>query len=556
VQLTLDGKIGIIKATAHTPPYTMHKFWARRPWAVFRRIIELFSKPGDIVLDPFAGGGPTLVEGLILRRKVVAADLNPLATFIMEHEVMPLDIEKFSSAIKKLEQELAPIMNELYSTNCEFCGKKAVLEWTEYDSKTEEPLLAKFICPFCGSKGEKMRPEVSLISIEPKWFPKHEIPLGDKTADLISRGITHFYQLFTMRNLTALSWLLDAINRINDDVIKSFLKFTFSSTLKWASKMSHRRGNIVEGWAIHAYWIWPRYLEINVWLQFLRRYEAVKRGKEYTNKHIGNYAVRANNFDELLKDSSYWILTIDSRSLPIPSRSIDLVVTDPPYGGNVNYAELSDYFLVWHNAVSPKSEEIVINETRKKDLTDYERGLYEVFKECYRVLKDGGLLVSTFNSTDIRVIAAFISALRNSGFGFVDVSYQPYLKLYETTFHAMQIDSLPFDFLFIFKKDLEVANTAFSLHQFKSWLKDELKLCMEKYLTERDYRERTYPKLIEFMASTKNIKEIDEVASFYESLIKSNSEHFRTVRRKLVEERRQKYAGKANGKRKKCISKI
>jgi SAM-dependent methyltransferase len=359
-----------------------------------------------------------------------------------------------------------------------------------------------------------------------------------------------------MRNLTALSWLLDAINRINDDVIKSFLKFTFSSTLKWASKMSHRRGNIVEGWAIHAYWIWPRYLEINVWLQFLRRYEAVKRGKEYTNKYIGNYAVRANNFDDLLKDSSYWILTIDSRSLPIPSRSIDLVVTDPPYGGNVNYAELSDYFLVWHNTVSPKSEEIVINETRKKDLTDYERGLYEVFKECYRVLKDGGLLVSTFNSTDIRVIAAFISALRNSGFGFVDVSYQPYLKLYETTFHAMQIDSLPFDFLFIFKKDLEVANTAFSLHQFKSWLKDELKLCMEKYLTERDYRERTYPKLIEFMASTKNIKEIDEVASFYESLIKSNSEYFRTVRRKLVEERRQKYVGRANGKRKKCISKI
>jgi len=155
VQLTLNGKIGVIEATAHTPPYMMHKFWARRPWIAFRRMIELFSKSNDIILDPFAGGGPTLVEGLILRRKVIAVDLNPLATFIMEHEVMPLDIEKFSLAIKELEYELTPVMSELYSTECEFCGKKAILEWTEYDSKTNEPLLAKFICPSCGSKGTK-----------------------------------------------------------------------------------------------------------------------------------------------------------------------------------------------------------------------------------------------------------------------------------------------------------------------------------------------------------------------------------------------------------------
>jgi adenine-specific DNA methylase len=474
--------MGVIEATAHTPPYMMHKFWARRPWIAFRRMIELFSKSNDIILDPFAGGGPTLVEGLILRRKVIAVDLNPLATFIMEHEVMPLDIEKFSLAIKELEYELTSVMSELYSTECEFCGKKAILEWTEYDSKTNEPLLAKFICPSCGSKGTK-KPifKSSQILIEPKWFPKHEIPLGDKTSDLISKGITHFYQLFTMRNLTALSWLLDAINKVDDSLVRSFLKFAFSSTLKWASKMSHRRGDIVEGWAIHAYWIWPRYLEVNVWLQFLRRCEAVKRGKEYTNKYIGSYAVRANSFEDLLKDASYWILTLDSRKLPIPDRSIGLVVTDPPYGDNVNYAELSDYFLVWQDMVSPKFEEIIINKTRKRDLTDYEKGLYEVFKECYRVLKDGGLLVSTFNSTDIRVIAAFISALRNAGFGLIEISYQPYLKLYETTFHAMQVDSLPFDFLFVFKKDAEIVNTTLNIHQLKSWLRDELKSCMEKH---------------------------------------------------------------------------
>jgi hypothetical protein len=44
--------------------------------------IELFSKPGDIVYDPFMGGGTTLVEAMRLRRRGIGTDLNSLAVFI------------------------------------------------------------------------------------------------------------------------------------------------------------------------------------------------------------------------------------------------------------------------------------------------------------------------------------------------------------------------------------------------------------------------------------------------------------------------------------------
>jgi hypothetical protein len=30
---------------------------------VFRRIMRVFARPGDVILYPFAGGGATLVEG-------------------------------------------------------------------------------------------------------------------------------------------------------------------------------------------------------------------------------------------------------------------------------------------------------------------------------------------------------------------------------------------------------------------------------------------------------------------------------------------------------------
>jgi len=44
--------------------------------------IELFSAPGDLVLDPYMGGGTTIVEAMVSGRRVVGVDLNSLAIFV------------------------------------------------------------------------------------------------------------------------------------------------------------------------------------------------------------------------------------------------------------------------------------------------------------------------------------------------------------------------------------------------------------------------------------------------------------------------------------------
>jgi adenine-specific DNA-methyltransferase len=40
-------------------------------------IIEVFSKPGDVVLDPFAGSGSSLVASALLRRQYIGVELEP-----------------------------------------------------------------------------------------------------------------------------------------------------------------------------------------------------------------------------------------------------------------------------------------------------------------------------------------------------------------------------------------------------------------------------------------------------------------------------------------------
>lgn len=71
-----------IKAERHTAQYQMHKYFARRPYNVFRHIIKHYTNKGDIILDCFCGGGVTIFESVALGRKPIGIDINPLATFI------------------------------------------------------------------------------------------------------------------------------------------------------------------------------------------------------------------------------------------------------------------------------------------------------------------------------------------------------------------------------------------------------------------------------------------------------------------------------------------
>lgn len=55
--------------------------------------IELFSKPGDIVLDPYMGGGTSIVEGVSTGRRMIGNDLNSLAAFIAKVKITSLTDE-------------------------------------------------------------------------------------------------------------------------------------------------------------------------------------------------------------------------------------------------------------------------------------------------------------------------------------------------------------------------------------------------------------------------------------------------------------------------------
>jgi len=75
-----DAALDQSRVEGHT--HLFYKYPARFSPRLACTAIQQFSKPGDVVLDPFVGGGTTVVEALANGRYGVGCDLNSLATFV------------------------------------------------------------------------------------------------------------------------------------------------------------------------------------------------------------------------------------------------------------------------------------------------------------------------------------------------------------------------------------------------------------------------------------------------------------------------------------------
>lgn len=102
--------------------HDFHPYFAAFPPELVSRLLNKYTKVGDVLLDPFMGGGSAIVEGYFHKRKTIGLDISPLSKFITEVKSKPIEIND-----KEIKCILGDIENDI------FTHKMSVYKQFQYD---------------------------------------------------------------------------------------------------------------------------------------------------------------------------------------------------------------------------------------------------------------------------------------------------------------------------------------------------------------------------------------------------------------------------------------
>ena len=298
------------------------------------------------------------------------------------------------------------------------------------------------------------------------YWPRSELSLGWKTHGwaIPEHGLTHYWTMFNPRQLLVHAQLLKAITTLGsyDWTVREYVLGAFQQYLRCNNTFSiwHAKNNQISA-ALSNNNFHPRSTNLEPSV-----FNPVGDGswKSAVGGLFDAFAWKANTWELVSAEglrstdaalaagisgksekvfpkdyvSESEIFCGSSTSLTqISDGGIDLVITDPPFGGILQYAELADFFYVWLRLAlkgkypeifgaeyTPKSLEAVANPFREPDDPNgfYQRLLTNCWREAYRILKPGGILAFTFHHDDDEAWVAVLESLFDAGY-YLEATY-------------------------------------------------------------------------------------------------------------------------------------
>lgn len=293
-------------------------------------------------------------------------------------------------------------------------------------------------------------------------LPDMVVRPGHNTNQARGYNYHNWRDFFNERQLLCLGVLLKRILLIEDKAIRDQFLCLFSSALEFNNLFCSFKGEgtgavrplfshhiLKPEWAV---------LENNVWgtekssgtFSTLFRSRLLK-AKQYLEapfevsvsqslfdetKVVGNGKVTSSGnldltvtseWDEFAaKPKAALVLNCDGAELPIPDKSVDAVITDPPYFDFVHYSELSDFFYAWLAPVLKQdygyfsaADSSHDHEVQGRDPGRFTEKLARVLRECHRVLKDEGVLSFSFHHSRAEGWLSIYEAITDAGFHII-----------------------------------------------------------------------------------------------------------------------------------------
>ena len=436
--------------------YRIMKYWGKKPHNIWRKYIEKYSNRNDIVLDPFVGSGMTYFEAIKSDRVPLTIDLNPISDLCIKCLTnRTINIELLSSSANNIINTIRTsdfYINE-YTATCSHCGNNVVI----YNYKKNGKSTITYKCNNCN---EIFTEEIKYTEgnyIIDKWIPNKKLSSIESISSTFLKKINgdNISCLWTNRNLKILSEIYDLILKEQNEDIRMMLVFGFIQSLHLTSKMCVPRDDkskrpLSTSWGRPAYMLASKIFEQNPLIAFERAIfngtgviKGINSSIEYLGENIQNRGQHyLGSSAEILKNFN--------------SSSVDLIITDPPYGNIIQYGDLSEVWVSWLEKYNSKykiehQKEIIINKN-KNDLF-YKNELLKTFVELNRVLKDDGKYILTFNSNSRSDWDNLFYAIKEAHFSINEVIYQKNKRSSEANVAAKKGIAIS-DYYFVCTKDV------------------------------------------------------------------------------------------------------
>ncbi len=361
---------------------------AKKPWSVVQEYIKHYTAPGDLVCDPFAGSGVTPVEALVLRRRAVASDINPVARFLTRMTaIAPVDLERLQLGFEQVRSEAQVSIEAL-------------------DAMPDADVL-------------------DLLRLLD--YPKNAIPGTVRRA-----GLQTVDQLHTPRQLAGLTILRDTIDRVPDSVARDLLRVALANAVRYANttydlpydKSGKRRSpyrgnaNFLRRWSFSPAASGSFYENL-AWPTFSHTFRSVLKAKEETNNLIGDY----------YSDHNFGLADVPAARIHevTGEEAVNYIFTDPPYANDINFLDLSALWAAWLRLE-------IDDEARQNELTTggifgKTRGQFEgefaaSMESIARALKREHWFTLVYKHRDLSLWQFVVSACEDAGLRYVNAVWQ------------------------------------------------------------------------------------------------------------------------------------
>ena len=280
----------------------LFRFPAKFHPPVARKLIEEFSKEGELILDPFCGSGTLLIEANLVGRRTIGMDIDPVAVFVSR-------VKTLSISAKTLRRSSCKLLN--------------LLRMLERPESTYDRM--KF-------------GDISIAAFERELFARNlvlpQIP-----------NFSHWFRRYVAVDLAEIQSQIDCVDVPENH--RLFLQLIFASIIRKASNAdpvpvsglevtSHMRRLEAKGRYINPFRLFRRALS-----------QSLKDWDEYQRRRSGASSIEIKQADAM-------------QIRRYLRRKVDVIITSPPYHQAVDYYRRHTLEMYWLRLVNNQSERLLL----------------------------------------------------------------------------------------------------------------------------------------------------------------------------------------------------